>query len=230
MKRGVWNRLLGLAMRQGAVEMDSAPPATITSASPMATARMANRMASRPEAHWRSTVSAGTLSRRPAASPTRRAGLPPAVVLPRMISSTARASSWASCRAASTIGAVRSSSRRLRCRPPGRPSAVRRAAIKYADPRAVAEAISSCIPRRVGSNGRSSACCAGKGPISLTLDTTGSWRNPAPLVGLPGGAPAGRCYKCENDTNPSPRCLPGARARPWPMPGGGDGAGAQGVR
>ena len=60
MKRGVWNRLLGRATRHGAVDSDSAPPATTTSASPSATARMASRMASRPEAHWRSTVSAGT--------------------------------------------------------------------------------------------------------------------------------------------------------------------------
>ena len=90
MNRGVWNRLLGRATRHGAVDSDSAPPATTTLASPSATARMPSRMASRPEAHWRSTVSAGTLvAAGPAARPTMRAGLPPAVVLPRMISSTA---------------------------------------------------------------------------------------------------------------------------------------------
>ena len=46
-------------MRQGAVEIASAPPATIASASPIATRRMADRMASRPEPHWRSMVEAG---------------------------------------------------------------------------------------------------------------------------------------------------------------------------
>ena len=128
MNRGVWNRLLGRATRHGAVDRNSPPPATTTLASPSATARMPSRMASRPEAHWRSTVRAGTLSLRPAERPTMRAGLPPAVVLPKMISSTALASSRASSSAASTTGAVRLSMRRLLCRPPGRPSAVRRAA------------------------------------------------------------------------------------------------------
>src|SRR5436190_9696647 len=68
-----------------------------------------------------------------------RAGLPPAVVLPKMISSTAPASSRASSSAACTTGVARLSMRRLLCSPPGRPSAVRRAAIIYAGPSAVAE-------------------------------------------------------------------------------------------
>ena len=59
MNRGVWNKLLGRATRQGAVDRDSAPPAITTLASPSATARMPSRIASRPEAHWRSTVRRG---------------------------------------------------------------------------------------------------------------------------------------------------------------------------
>jgi len=41
-------------------------------------------------------------------------------------------------------------------------------------------------------------------------DTTGSWQNPAAGRDWPAGMPSSRCYKCENDTDPPPRCLPGA--------------------
>ncbi len=73
-----------MATRHGAVEIDSAPPATML-ASPAWTRRAAAMMASSPDAHCRSMECDATVSGRPAASEMSRAGLPPSEALPRSV-------------------------------------------------------------------------------------------------------------------------------------------------
>ena len=65
----------GLSITQGALLIDSTPPATMTSASPVSTVRAASIAASIPEPHSRVTVAPGTEVGSPASSTAMRATL-----------------------------------------------------------------------------------------------------------------------------------------------------------
>src|SRR5690606_41332702 len=67
--------VVGVDCTEGARLMDSTPPATTNWASPDLMARAASPIASRPEAHKRFTVSAGTDSGSPASKAAIRATL-----------------------------------------------------------------------------------------------------------------------------------------------------------
>ncbi len=85
--------LSALPMTNGARDMDSTPPAIISSASPQRRARAAAPMASMPEPHRRLTVVPGTLIGRPASREDMRATLrlssPAWLAQPKITSSTA---------------------------------------------------------------------------------------------------------------------------------------------
>ncbi len=70
-----WKACSALPMTRGARVIDSEPPATATSISPVLIARDAAAIASMPEAQSRLTVEPGTDSGRPASSRAMRATL-----------------------------------------------------------------------------------------------------------------------------------------------------------
>ena len=112
---GLAKAVVGLAVTQGARDMDSTPPATTMSAAPALIMKVAMAMALMPEAHSRFTVIPGTVSGKPASSQAMRATLrfssPAPFALPRITSSTSAGSIPASVTTCFTTRAARSSGR-----------------------------------------------------------------------------------------------------------------------
>ncbi len=95
--------------RHGAVLADSAPPARINASSPALIREAACAIASNPDPHWRSTVTPGTESPRPAASADTLAMLPPGPrQLPMITSSIGRANASTCSATAVSTGEVSS--------------------------------------------------------------------------------------------------------------------------
>jgi hypothetical protein len=107
----------GLRATKGERLIDSTPPASTTSASPVRIARAAWLTASSPEAHRRLTVTPGTSTGSPARSNAMRATFrlssPAPLVQPRKTSSTWSRGSPDRARDASIARAARSSGRTL---------------------------------------------------------------------------------------------------------------------
>src|SRR4051794_36444138 len=125
----------GLASTHGARVIDSTPPATATSTSPVSIAREAIIAASRLDPHNRLTVVAGTPTGRPASStailPTLRLSSPAPLALPHTTSSTKeRSSAGALSSTPDSAVAARSSGRISARAPPNRPNGVRAAAYR----------------------------------------------------------------------------------------------------
>jgi hypothetical protein len=123
----------GFGSTQGARVIDSTPPATMTSASPVSIMREACMVASSEEPHSRFTVVAGTVVGRPASStairPTFRLSSPAWLAQPQTTSPMAAGSS-AGALASTPVraAAARSSGRWSAGAPPNRPNGVRTAA------------------------------------------------------------------------------------------------------
>ena len=126
------NGLSGLGSTQGALVIDSTPPVTTTSASPVSIIRDAPIAASRLDPQSRFTVEPGTETGSPASStairPTLRFSSPAPLALPSTTSATAAGSSPGE-RSSSvrTANAARSSGRDCASAPPRRPNGVRTA-------------------------------------------------------------------------------------------------------
>ncbi len=124
---------LGLGSTQGARVIDSTPPATTTSASPVSIEREACMAASREEPQSRLTVPAGTEVGRPASStairPTLRLSSPAPLAQPHRTSPTSAGSRPGALESTPVSAAAARSSGRLSARaPPRRPKGVRVAA------------------------------------------------------------------------------------------------------
>ncbi len=120
----------GLGSTHGARVIDSTPPATTTSASPVSMAREAIIVASRLDPQSRLTVVAGTLTGSPASStairPTLRLSSPAPLAFPHTTSSTAeRSRPGARSSTPARATAARSSGRTSASAPPKRPNGVR---------------------------------------------------------------------------------------------------------
>ena len=112
----------GLAITHGARVIDSTPPATTTSASPVATSAAADATACNPLAHRRLTVKAGTSCGRPASRTAMRATLrlssPAWFAAPRITWSTSAPATPVRRSASPTASAARSSGRTNASAPP----------------------------------------------------------------------------------------------------------------
>ena len=112
----------GFSITNGERLIDSTPPASISSASPVRIARAACATASRPDAHRRFTVTPGTSTGRPASSSAMRATLrlssPAPLVQPMITSSTRSGGMPVRAAAASIARAARSSGRTVASAPP----------------------------------------------------------------------------------------------------------------
>ena len=120
----------------GTIDMFWTPPATTMSCTPDLTAIAAKLTACWPDPHWRSTVTPGTASGRPAASQQVRAMSPalgPTLSrLPKITSSTAMGSTSVRCSSALMAAAPRSAGCTSASPPPRRPVGVRTASTMYA--------------------------------------------------------------------------------------------------
>ena len=112
----------GFSITNGERLIDSTPPASTSSASPVLIARAAWVIASRPDAHRRLIVTPGVSTGRPASSAAMRATLrlssPAPLVHPKTSSSIWSFGSPVRATAASTTRAARSSGRTVDSAPP----------------------------------------------------------------------------------------------------------------